>query len=91
MREDLLGVILGGVPGLALVLIGAVADIVGLLLGEADDLLLGGDGERLLLRVGDDGVRLGGCACEKLLALLEDAGKTSAIPRDSSCESRRGC
>ena len=49
MREDLLGVVLGGVARLTLVLLGAVADVVGLLLGEAHDLLLARDGERLLL------------------------------------------
>ena len=73
MREDLLRIILSGVTGLALILVGTIADIVGLLLGQTHDLLLRGDGERLLLGIGDDGVRLGGSACEQLLALLDDA------------------
>ncbi len=89
MREHLLGVVLSGVAGLALVLVGAIGDLVGLGLRKANNLLLRGDRQRLLLSIGDDGISLGGSACEQLVALLQDAA--SLLPRDSSCGSRREC
>mgnify|MGYP000702334415 CR=1 FL=1 len=60
MRKDLLCVVLGSITRLALVLLGTIADVVGLLLRKADDLLLTGNGEGLLLSVGDDGISLSG-------------------------------
>ena len=72
MRKDLLCVVLGSITRLALVLLGTIADVVGLLLRKADDLLLTGNGEGLLLSVGDDGIGLGGGGSHKLLALLKD-------------------
>ncbi len=60
VRKDLLCVVLGSITRLALVLLGTITDVVGLLLRKADDLLLTGNGEGLLLSVGDDGIGLGG-------------------------------
>ncbi len=60
VRKDLLRVVLGSITRLALVLLGTIADVVGLLLRKADDLLLTGNGEGLLLSVGDDGISLSG-------------------------------
>ena len=60
VRKDLLCVVLGSITRLALVLLGTIADVVGLLLRKADDLLLTGNGEGLLLSVGDDGIGLSG-------------------------------
>lgn len=59
MRKDLLCVVLGSITRLALVLLGTIADVVGLLLRKADDLLLTGNGEGLLLSVGDNGIGFG--------------------------------
>ena len=56
MRKDLLCVVLGSITRLALVLLGTIADVVGLLLRKADNLLLTGNGEGLLLSIGDDGI-----------------------------------
>lgn len=72
MRKDLLCVVLGSITRLALVLLGTIADVVGLLLRKADNLLLTGNGEGLLLSIGDDGIGLSGGGSHKLLALFED-------------------
>ncbi len=66
VRKDLLCVVLGSITRLALVLLGTIADVVGLLLRKADDLLLTGNGEGLLLSVGDDGISLSGGGSPKV-------------------------
>ena len=81
VREHLLRVILRRIARIALVLVGAGADVLGLLLGQADDLLLAGDGERLLLRVGHDGVSLSGRRGEQLVALAQDAPRLLPLLR----------
>src|SRR3954469_6068705 len=70
--EDLVGVVLGAEPDLALAGAGVLDDVVGGALGLLDDLLLGRELLLALARLLDDALGLALGLGEHLLALLDD-------------------
>src|SRR5215216_4583225 len=70
--EDVVGVVLGAQPNLALAGAGVLDDLVGLALGLLDDLLLADQAHVLLAGLLDDALRLALGLGKHLLPLLDD-------------------
>src|SRR3954469_5379510 len=80
--EDLVGVVLGAEPDLALAAAGVLDDVLGRALGLLDDLLLGDQLVLAVARLGDDPLRLALGLGEHLLTLLDDPARLLDLLRD---------